>query len=131
MIEILELREILNNIKDGSDIFKKIKRIRNIDYQQENFIVFYLNTSNKVIKTEVLFKGGYDACLIDPKTIFRKTLIYKSSKIIIAHNHTSSNLTPSYEDKEVYDKLKEAGRTIDISVLDSIIFNKKEFFSLN
>jgi len=127
MKELLILKENVGSIKEAGDIFKKIKKI-NIDYEQENFIIFFLDNQNQLIQSEVLFKGGLNACLIEPNTIFRKALIYNSNKIIISHNHPTGNLTPSYDDEDIYKRLKEAGNIINISVLDSIIFNKKEFY---
>ena len=113
----------------SSDVFNKIKSIE-IDYNQENFLIFYLNTKNKIVSEEVLFKGGVDACLICPKTLFRKALLNNSPKVIIAHNHPSSDLTASSEDLFVFDSLKKAGEVIDIRVLDSIIFNKEGYYSV-
>jgi len=130
MEQIFILKENRNKIESPSDLFKNIKKI-NINYKQENFLIFCLDTQNKIIHKEVLFKGGLNACLIDPKTIFRIALIKNSNNIIIAHNHPSNNLKPSSDDKIIYSKLKDAGTIIDIGVLDSVIFNKKEFFSLN
>jgi len=129
MEELLILKEPINNISDSRDLFNKIKGI-NINYKQENFIVFYLNTKNQLIETEVLFKGGLNYCAVDSKTLFRNALIKNSNAIIIAHNHPSGDLNPSYEDKEIYDKLKQAGEILQLRVLDSIIFNEKEFYSL-
>ena len=117
-------------IESPSDLFKKIKRIK-INYNQENFILFCLSSSNKVLSNKVLFKGGLNACLIDTKTIFKEALLKNSCKIIIAHNHPSKDLCPSVEDRNIFERLKEAGSIIDIKVLDFIIFNKKEFFSLD
>ncbi len=130
MEQILILKEPKGKIENSTDLFKKIQKIK-IDYAQENFLLICLNTSNQVIKSEVLFKGGIDACLIEPRTLFRKALLVDSSKIIIAHNHPSRNLKPSQEDREIYEKLKEAGNVINLPVIDCIIFNKKEFYSLN
>jgi DNA repair protein RadC len=115
-------------IKSPEGIFKNIKRI-NIDYKQENYILICLNTNNKVLKSIALFKGGLDACLISPQTIFRTALKYNSAKIIIAHNHPSGNLNPSQEDLEIYNRIKDAGDLLQIKVLDNIIFNKKGFYS--
>ena len=129
MIQILEIKETKGKINRASDLFKKIKRIK-IDYTQENFLLICLDTKNKVLKSEVLFKGGLNSCLIDPKTIFRKALLKNSCKIIAAHNHPSRELDPSQEDITLFDKLKEMGDLLDLEVLDSIIFNKKEFVSL-
>ncbi len=129
MKQLIILKENIKGVQNANDIFKNIKKI-NIDYKQENFIVFYLDTKNKIIDNEVLFKGGLNACLICPKTIFRNALKHNSDKIIIAHNHPSGDLIPSYEDREVFKKLSEAGEIIDLQVLDSVIFNKKEYYSL-
>ena len=130
MKELVILKENTNGIKQPEDIFKNIEKI-NIDYLQENFLVFYLNTKNNILGSEVLFKGGLNSCLIDPKVIFRKALIKNSNSIIIAHNHPSNDLRPSEEDINSYKELKKIGRILDLNVLDSIIFNKTEFYSLN
>lgn len=131
MKKILVLKENNKKIKSPDDLFKNIKKI-NIDYEQENFLVFFLRTDNSLIDTEIIFKGGLNSCVIDPKTIFRKALLYNSAKIIVAHNHPSGSLKPSDEDIEIYKRLEVAGDTINLSVLDSIIFNKKgEYLSLN
>lgn len=113
----------------GEDVFNKIITIKGIDYEQENFIVFFLDVKNEIIKEEVLFKGGISACLVCTNTIFKKALINNSDKIIIAHNHPSSNLDPSDEDILIFKKLREIGEILNICVLDSIIFNKEGFYS--
>lgn len=112
----------------GDDVFDKIKTI-DIDYTQENFLVFYLNTKNKIINEEVLFKGGINACLVCPNTLFRKALLNNSDKIIVAHNHPAGDLTPSGEDIMIFQKLREGGEVIELKVIDSIIFNKEGYYS--
>src|SRR3989344_5770325 len=129
MEQIFILKEELKNIKSPSDIFNKILKFK-IDYNQENLIIFYLNAKNKIINSEVLFKGGLTSCISEPNTIFRKALLKNSYSIIIAHNHPSNNLTPSNEDLNIFKLLKEGGELLNIKVLDSLIFNKKEFYSL-
>jgi len=128
MKQILILNET-KGFNNPTEVFKSIQKI-NIDYTQENFLILCLNTKNELIYSEIIFKGGLNACLIDPKTLFRKALIKNSNSLIIAHNHPTNDLTPSYDDKEIYRKLKEIGDILDLKVLDSIIFNEKEFFSL-
>lgn len=71
-----------------------------------------------------------DACVLDPKIIFKKALLKKSSNIIVAHNHPSEDLTPSEEDKLMAKTLKQIGEFIGIDVVDNVIFNKREFYSL-
>jgi DNA repair protein RadC len=127
MNQILQIREV-KSIKSSVHLFENIQKI-NIDYTQENFIVIFLNTKKEIIDSEVVFKGGLNACLIDPKTIFRKALIKNSAKIILAHNHPSKCLEPSEEDRQINEVLTDAGKLLDLKVLDSIIFNEKEFYS--
>ncbi|MFH1644059.1 MAG: JAB domain-containing protein [bacterium] len=127
MKQILTLKEN-KGFTNSAEVFKSIKKI-DIDFKQENFLILCLNTKNKLIHSEVIFKGGLNACLICPKTLFRIALKYNSDKIIISHNHPSNDLNPSYEDIDVFKRLKKVGETIDIKVLDSIIFNKTEFYS--
>ena len=118
-----------DKINDPSLVFDKIKTI-NCDYDQENLIVIYLNTRNKIIKSEILFKGGLDKCLVDQRTLFRKALLNNSRSVIIAHNHPSGNLKPSNDDIKVYKDLKKIGEMLDLQLLDSIIFNKTSYYSI-
>jgi DNA repair protein RadC len=130
MKEIIELKEKVNTISEAKELFKQIKRI-NIDYSQENVLIIYLSSPLEIIDIEVLFKGGLNSCIIDPKTLFRKALLKNSCAVIIAHNHPSGDLTPSQGDIENFEDLEEAGGIIKIKVLDSIIFNEKEFYSID
>ena len=116
-------------VSSGNDVFNKIKEIK-IDFSQENFIVFFLNNQNRIIKEDNLFKGGFEACLICPNTIFKNALLNNSPKIILAHNHPSDDLNPSNDDIVIFKKLKEMGAILNIKVLDSVIFNKKGYYSI-
>ena len=127
MKHIIHLNES-QGIRDSVDLFKKIKKI-DIDYSQENFILICLDTKNKIISQEIIFKGGLNHCVADPKTIFRKALLVNANCIVVAHNHPSGDLEPSVEDRNVYYALKEAGNILTLRCVDSIIFNKKEFYS--
>jgi DNA repair protein RadC len=116
-------------VSSAEDIFGNIKSI-NIDYKQENFLIFFLDVKNRVINQEVVFKGATDACILDPKVVFRKALVKNASKIIIAHNHPSGSLDPSPEDLELTDKMVQLGNDLDLKVLDHIIFSDKFYKSL-
>ena len=129
MKQIFILKESLNKICSGSDFFKNIKKV-NIDQNQENLILTGLNTANEPIFNEVVFKGGLNSCIIDPKTIFRLLFINNCNAFILSHNHPSSNLKPSEEDIKIYNLFKEMGEILSIKCLDSIIFNENNFYSL-
>lgn len=128
MNQVFILKELENKISQPGDLFNNIKEI-NIDYEQENLILFCLNTKKQIVHSEIVFKGGLNSCSVDPKTIFRIALKYNSDSVIVAHNHPSGDLKPSSDDINVFEMLKKAGEIIGVKCLDSVIFNKKEFYS--
>lgn len=89
---------------------------------------------HKKLHYETVFRfkeDGIHAKTVDPKTIFRVALLKNANSIIIAHNHPSGELKPSSNDIDIFEMIKKAGDLISIKCLDSIIFNKKEFYSMN
>uniref|UniRef100_A0A6M3X4L3 Putative DNA repair protein n=1 Tax=viral metagenome TaxID=1070528 RepID=A0A6M3X4L3_9ZZZZ len=130
MKRVIKFREDPDEINDSKRMFEQIKHIE-IDYGQENMLVFFLNTRNKLISYEVMFKGGLSATMVDPRTVFRRAIQHNSNSIIMAHNHPSDNLKPSADDYNIFQRFKKAGDIIGISVLDSIIFNKTSYYSMN
>ena len=67
--------------------------------------------------------------LADPKLIFRKVLDYLASGLILVHNHPSGNLTPSESDKMLTQRLIEVGKSLEIPVLDHLIFTDASYLS--
>ena len=100
-----------------------------MDLQHEEFWLILLKRNNEVIKKELLSKGGMSGTVVDVKLIFKRALEESASGIILAHNHPSGNLTPSEQDKQLTKKVKEAGKTLDISVLDHLIVTDQSFYS--
>jgi DNA repair protein RadC len=89
-----------------------------------------MDSRKNVIDAKVLFSGGVDKCLIDARVIFREALLQNACAIALAHNHPSGNLRPSDADITVMYKLAEIGQNIGIELVDSIIFNEREFYSM-
>lgn len=99
------------------------------DLQHEEFWVLYLNNSNKVLRKILLSKGGITATLVDIRLIFKEAVELSAVAIIVGHNHPSSKLEPSHSDKRLTKKIKEAGETLDIKLLDHLIITQKDYFS--
>ena len=99
------------------------------ELRHEEFWVIYLNNSNKVIHKKQLSKGGITGTLVDSRLIFSKAVELLATGIILCHNHPSGTLKPSNADKSLTVKIKQAGETLDIKVLDHIIITEKEYFS--
>jgi len=99
------------------------------DLDHEQFYTMLLNRSNKVIDIVKISQGGVSAPVADSKLIFKSAVEKLASGIILAHNHPSGNLSPSQADITLTRKLQEAGKLLDISVLDHIIIANNEYFS--
>ncbi|CAM1346408.1 RadC family protein [Tenacibaculum crassostreae] len=99
------------------------------DLQHEEFWVLYLNNSNKVLAKHQLSKGGFTATLVDVRLIYKRALELSSVGLIVCHNHPSAKLEPSQLDIELTKKIKQAGVTLDIKLLDHLIITEKAYFS--
>jgi len=95
----------------------------------EEFWIIYLNNSNKVIRKIQLSKGGITGTLVDIRLALKKALVVGATGIILVHNHPSGTLKPSEADKQLTKKLKTAGESLDIKVLDHVIITEKSYFS--
>ncbi len=99
------------------------------DISHEEFWVLMLNRANKIIERQKISQGGMAGTVIDVKIIFRKALEARASSIILCHNHPSGNTSPSKSDIEITKKLYDAGKTMDISILDHVILSDHDYFS--
>jgi DNA repair protein RadC len=99
------------------------------DAPREEFWVVLLNRANEVIRTEKMSEGGVAGTVVDPKLIFKTALDHLASALILVHNHPSGNLKPSQADLQLTKQLKEAGKFLEINVLDHIIFTDNGFYS--
>lgn len=95
----------------------------------EEFWILYLNNSNKVIQELPLSKGGITGTLVDVRLAFKQALHLGATALILVHNHPSGNLNPSTADKQLTQKFKTAGESLDIKVLDHIIITEHSYFS--
>lgn len=100
-----------------------------MDLPHEEFWILLLNRANKVIGRERVSIGGVAGTVVDAKIIFRKALEMLASGIILCHNHPSGNLNPSHADLEITKKLKRAGETLEINILDHLIIAENGYFS--
>jgi DNA repair protein RadC len=96
----------------------------------EEFKVMLLNRGNLVLGIVQLSRGGIAGTVADPKLIFAAALKGCASSVILSHNHPSGNLTPSKADIQLTHKLKEAGKFLDLPVLDHVILTQDGYYSL-
>jgi len=115
-------------ITSSRDVFELLKPDL-IDISHEEFWVLLLNRANRVLKKCQISQGGVSGTVADPKIIFKMALENLASGIILAHNHPSGNLTASQADIDLTRKLKEAGKLLEVQVLDHLILGGLKYFS--
>lgn len=115
-------------IKSAEDIYRRISA-RMQWLHHEEFWVLYLSRSNEVIYEYQLSKGGMAATVVDVRIIMRFALEKSAASIILVHNHPSGNLSPSMEDQSLTQKVSDAAKFFDISVLDHIIISHSGYYS--
>lgn len=121
-------REVLTKITCSKDVFELMWPLMG-DLPHEEFWVLYLNNSNKILHKQQLSKGGITGTMVDVRLVFNKGLALFATAVILCHNHPSGKLVPSMSDKQLTQKLKKAGDTLDIAVLDHLIITENAYFS--
>ncbi len=117
-----------NPIKSSRDIFELMHPIL-ADQVFEEFWVITLTRANKVKNTFRISEGGIGGTLADPKKIFKKAIDDNASALIICHNHPSGNRFPSDSDKDITRKCVDAGKFLDLPILDHVIIAQESFYS--
>jgi len=118
-------RKQITSSADGFNYFQP--HIGDLPY--EEFWVLFLNRQNKILSGEKISQGGVAGTVADLKIIFKSALEKLACSIIVAHNHPSGNLRPSESDKKLTKKIVEAGKIIDIKVLDHLIVTDGGYYS--
>ena len=92
---------------------------------REIFWVLRLNTKNTLMgRPEDVTQGILDASLVHPREVFRRAIREAAAAIVLVHNHPSGDPTPSSEDIRITQQLVEAGKVIDIRVLDHAVLGR-------
>jgi len=119
-------------------IFKKISSSKAVfeimqpiigELPHEEFWVLFLNNSNSVISKSQLSKGGITGTVVDVRLVFKLAMENGATGLILCHNHPSGNLNPSDADKQITKKIKLAGESLDVKVLDHLIITESKYYS--
>ncbi len=100
-----------------------------LDLEHEEFWIILLNRANVIIKIQKISQGGVAGTVVDSKMIFKCAIDNLASCLVLVHNHPSGNLKPSQADIQLTDKMVEAGKLLEINILDHIIFANQGYYS--
>ncbi|WP_343614975.1 JAB domain-containing protein [Flavobacterium sp.] len=95
----------------------------------EQFKVLFLNQSNRVLGIYEVSSGGIAGTVVDMRLLFAAALKAAAVGIIISHNHPSGKTFPSEADKNMTRKIHQAGKLLDIPLLDHLIVTPETYYS--
>ncbi len=136
LIAAIELgTRVLNSKKEGIQISSpenvyELLKYELSDLKQEVLMVLFLDLKSNLIAKKIVFKGSLNQSLVHPREVFKYAVKYSAFQIILVHNHPSGDPNPSNQDIEVTKAFEEAGKLLQINVLDHIIIGKKAYLSI-
>jgi DNA repair protein RadC len=98
--------------------------------EQEHLRTVLLDTKNYVLRVANVYIGSLNSAGIRVGEIFREAIRANCASLIVVHNHPSGDPTPSPEDVHVTEMIVEAGRLLDIEVLDHLVIGRNCYTSL-
>lgn len=123
------LAQDIKTIRSPEDSYRILKPI--IGYEdREHFVVVGLTVRGGVKDIRTIYKGCTNSISISVKDIFETAIQMKVPRIIVAHNHPSGDTFPSSEDLHATRQIIEAGKVLDIDVVDHVIVGRNGYFSL-
>jgi DNA repair protein RadC len=96
---------------------------------REKRLSLILNSRNQVVGIDDVSVGGLNSSIIHPREVYKSAILANAASIILVHNHPSSDLKPSKDDLMITRRLWEAGKIIEIDLLDHVIVGRDGFLS--
>jgi len=97
---------------------------------QEVLLVLCLNSRNRIIHKEIVYRGSVNSSQVRVGEVFRPAIVRRATAIIVSHNHPSGDPTPTPDDVAVTRAMVSAGLLLDITVLDHIVIGTGGHVSL-
>lgn len=118
-------------IQSPRDIYKCVTSETDlIDLDREAIYSLFLDARNKILGIEMAALGTLNSSLVHPREIFKGAILIGAAGLIIAHNHPSGDVEPSFEDIELTQRLSRTGDIIGIDLLDHVIVGREKFYSM-
>ena len=125
LVQLPLVRQVVGTrVRTPEDVYHVCQDIAHL--AQESFHVLALDAKNGLIGRVMTTLGIADSCLVHPREVFRGAIMKNASAIVLVHNHPSGDPTPSAEDIRITRQLIEAGKIVDIKVLDHVILGPEK-----
>ena len=116
-------------IEKPEDVFKIVGSEMQ-DLEQEVLKVLLLDSRNRLIKVEDVFKGSLNESVFSAREIFKLAFDYNAASIILVHNHPSGDAEPSDTDIQMTKRIMRLGELLGVNVLDHLIIGSNSFKSV-
>jgi DNA repair protein RadC len=128
--EIQVLTQTIRSSKDAATLLKDLYTTEGVGTDiVESFFIMTLNRKNKVTGYKKISEGSRSGTIVDIPIVLKFAVDSLAHGIILAHNHPSGELSPSNQDKELTTKIINAGKFMDLNVLDHIILTENSYYS--
>ncbi len=121
-----EERPVIHSPADAAQILMPLLAHR----EQEYLVVLALDTRNRVLDVVEVYHGSLNASMVRVGELFKPALQRNAAAMVVAHNHPSTDPTPSPEDVSVTRAIVQAGKLLDVSVLDHLVIGLSSWVSL-
>ena len=102
-----------------------INEVFNMDTQPfETFVMMALDTKKRPVGCFVVSQGSLNGTIVEPREVFQRAILVNADSIVVAHNHPSGEVIPSFKDMDATRVLKEAGELLRIELVDHIIIGE-------
>ena len=125
-LEKPEDRMVVHSPSDAADLVKYEMSV----LEQEELRVMLLDTRNRVLRTDTVYRGSLNSSQVRVGELFKNAIRRAAAAIIVIHNHPSGDPTPSPDDVAVTRAIVEAGKLLDVEVLDHLIIGSGRYVSL-
>ncbi len=120
-------------VLNSQDVYKIMQQIllreNKIGRSKEHFWVVCLSYTNRILLIELATLGTMKKSVIDATEVFSFALQKRASKVILVHNHPGGTMEPSLEDKDITDRMYQAGLFLDLPVIDHLIIDEEKYYS--
>jgi DNA repair protein RadC len=115
-------------VRGGGDVARVVlESVRHA--RRENFFALLLDARHRILSFRVVSVGSLESSLVHPREVFTAAVREGAAALVVAHNHPSGDATPSVEDREVTDRLREVGELMGIELLDHVVVGRERYYS--
>jgi DNA repair protein RadC len=110
-----------STLLSSSEEAEEYLRVRFSGQEHESFIVLFVDSQNRLIAAEELFRGTLSETVVYPREVVKRALQLNAASVIVAHNHPRATAEPSDDDLKLTTSLKKALALIDVGLLDHLV----------